>query len=144
MKLQPLMKSAISRIADRRAFTLAEVLAAMAFIAIVVPVAIEGLHVASQAGQVAEQKTAATRVAERLLNESLVTTNWMFSMPRGTVVEGSREYEWSLNNENWREDNLRLLTVEVSYRAQGKTYSVRLSTLADDGSAFGPMWNTMR
>src|SRR6266567_846947 len=58
------------------AFTLAEVLAALLFMAIVIPVALEGMHVASRAGSVAVRKREAARVAERILNESLVTTNW--------------------------------------------------------------------
>ena len=37
--------------AARAAFTLAEVLAALLFMAIVIPVAVEGLHIASLAGK---------------------------------------------------------------------------------------------
>src|SRR5215469_14289664 len=58
------------------AFTLAEVLAAMLFLAIVIPAALEALHVAGLAGEVAARKGAAARLADRLLNESIVTTNW--------------------------------------------------------------------
>ena len=57
-------------------FTLAEVLAAMLFLAIVIPAAVEVLHVASLAGEVAARKSEAARVADRILNESIVTTNW--------------------------------------------------------------------
>jgi len=49
------------------AFTLAEVLAALLFMAIVIPVAIEGMHIASLAGTVAARKGEAARVAQRLL-----------------------------------------------------------------------------
>src|SRR5580704_3582100 len=59
------------------AFTLAEVLAALLFLAIVIPAAVEVLHVASLAGEVAARKSEAARVADRGLNENLVTTNWM-------------------------------------------------------------------
>src|SRR5437660_12779604 len=48
------------------AFTLAEVLAALAFMAILIPVVIECLNIASRAGEVAQRKTEAARVAERL------------------------------------------------------------------------------
>ena len=44
------------------AFTLAEVLAAMLFLAIVIPAAVEALHVASLAGEVAARKGAAARI----------------------------------------------------------------------------------
>src|SRR5437016_1536711 len=58
------------------AFTLAEVLAALMFMAIVVPVAVECLQTASRWGIVAERKGEAARVAQRVLSESLITTNW--------------------------------------------------------------------
>ena len=48
----------------------------MLFLAIVIPAAVEALHVSSLAGEVAARKSAAARVADRILNESLVTTNW--------------------------------------------------------------------
>ncbi|HXT10109.1 MAG TPA: type II secretion system protein [Candidatus Angelobacter sp.] len=122
------------------AFTLAEVLAALVFMAIVIPVVVEALHVASQAGEVAERKTEATRVAERILNENIVTTNWNQSEQNGTVQDGTRDFEWTLNNEPWNQDPMRLLTVQVKYSVQGKDYNVKLSTLAD-GSFSSSMTN---
>jgi hypothetical protein len=122
------------------AFTLAEVLAALLFMAIVVPVAIEGLHIASRAGAVAERKGAAARVAQRILNESLVTTNWSQSAQNGTVTEGTRQFRWTLHNDPWNQDPnqavLRQLTVEVQYTAQSSTYSVKMSTLVDSSQQY--------
>jgi type II secretory pathway pseudopilin PulG len=113
------------------AFTLAEVLAAMAFLAILIPVIAECLNIASRAGEVAEQKTEAARVAERILNESIVTTNWNQSSQNGTVNEGTRQFDWTLNNEPWSQDPMRQLTVEVKYKVQDHDYSVQMSTLVD-------------
>jgi type II secretory pathway pseudopilin PulG len=139
------------------AFTLAEVLAALLFMAIVIPVAVEGLHVASQAGEVARRKSEAARVAERILNESIATTNWNSSQS-GTVTEGIREFRWRLDTGTWNQADtnqpatttaqgqavsaqpvvtqaassqtpMNLLSVEVSYTVQDHDYSVRLSTL---------------
>src|SRR5258706_11138235 len=73
--------------ARRAGFTLAEVLAALLFMAIVIPVALQGIKIANQAGQVAVRKTQAARVAQRVLNESIVTTNWDKSGLSGTVTE---------------------------------------------------------
>jgi type II secretory pathway pseudopilin PulG len=116
------------------AFTLAEVLAAMAFLVILIPVIAECLNIASRAGEVAERKTEAVRVADRILNESIVTTNWNQSSQSGTVNEGIRQFNWTLNNEPWNQDPIRLLTVQVKYNVQGKEYTVQLSTLADGRS----------
>lgn len=121
-------------------FTLAEVLAALVFMAIVIPVVVEALHVASQAGEVAQRKTEAARVAERILNESIVTTNWNQSAQNGKVQDGQREFDWTLQNEPWNQDPIRLLTVQVKYTVQGRDYSVQLSTLAD-GSFSSSMTN---
>jgi type II secretory pathway pseudopilin PulG len=82
-------------------FTLAEVLAAMLFMAIVIPVAVEGLRVASLAGEVANRKAQAARIAERVLNESLVSTNTTLSGWQGSVVEGTREFRYTLMVEPW-------------------------------------------
>jgi hypothetical protein len=120
-----------------QAFTLAEVLAALLFLAIVIPTAVEALHVASLAGEVAVRKSAAARVADRILNESLVTTNWNGGMQSGTITEGTLDLQWKLSAQNWSADPLQpvqgmqLLTAEVTFSAQGKDYSVKLSTLAN-------------
>ncbi len=115
-------------------FTLAEVLAALLFMAIVIPVAVQGLQIASRAGTVAERKGEAARVAEKVLNESLVTSNWNKSILNGSVLEGTREYRWTLRSDAWyedaRQDAPHLLSVEVMYSVRNQDYSVRLSTLA--------------
>jgi hypothetical protein len=102
--------------------------------AIVIPVAVEGLRIASLAGEVGERKTRAARVAERLLNESLVTTNWSKSMQSGTAFEGTHQFRWTLRNEAWSQDANQYaphhLSVEVVYAVQNRDYVVRLSTLS--------------
>ena len=113
------------------AFTLAEVLAALLFLAIVIPAAVEALHLASLAGVVAARKGAAARVADRILNESIVLTNWNTGTLSGTVTEGAQEFRWTLTSRTWPVDAMELLTAEVKYSAQGRDFSVKLSTLAN-------------
>jgi type II secretory pathway pseudopilin PulG len=133
------MKFAVKKCSGRRrgveAFTLAEVLAALLFMAIVIPVALQGLRIASRAGEIAERKREAARVAERILNESIVTTNWSKSALTGTAYEADREYNWSLRTESWTEATtataMQLLTVNVDYPVQGEKYTVEMSTLAN-------------
>ena len=112
-------------------FTLAEVMAAMLFLAIVIPAAVEALHVSSLAGEVAARKGAAARIADRVLNESLVLTNWGSGVQNGTVAEGVLDFRWTLTSQAWPPDAMQWLTAEVKYQAQGKDYSVKLSTLAN-------------
>jgi len=116
-------------------FTLAEVLAALLFMAIVIPVAIEGMHIASRAGTVSERKGEAARVAQRLLAENLVTTNLNQAVQGGTLTEGQREFNWTLHSDPWNQDPnqnvIHQLTVEVKFKAQNQEYAVRMSTLVD-------------
>jgi len=125
----------------RAGFTLSEMLAALLFLAIVIPTAVEALHVASLAGEVAARKSEAARVADRVLNESLVTTNWAGGMQSGTITEGIFDFKWKLTSQSWPQDSMQMLTAEVTYSAQGKDYSVRLSTLANMQTAAQPAGN---
>src|SRR5664279_6475220 len=116
-------ETAVARSRARRrsiaGFTLAEVLAALMFMAIVIPVAIEGMHVASRAGTVSERKGEAARVAQRLLAENLVTTNLNQGVQGGTLTEGQREFNWTLHSDPWNQDPnqnvIHQLTVEVKF-----------------------------
>ena len=122
---------AASRPNKEAGFTLAEVLAALVFMAIVIPVAVQALKIANTAGQVAVRKAEATRVADRLLSESIVTTNWNKPGLSGSVQEGAHQFRWLLRNETWQ-DPIRVLSVQVTFAVQGQDYDVRLSTLVDN------------
>ena len=117
---------------ERAGFTLAEVLAALVFMAIVIPVALQGMRIASRAGSVAERKATAMRLAERKLNELIVTGQWQSAAQRGTIREGYQTYNWTLDSEPWAADSaMRLLTVHVVVPVQGQDYDVPLSTLVN-------------
>ena len=128
--VKPTSRTALINGRSQAGFTLAEVLAALMFMAIVIPVAVQGLRIASLAGEVAGRKRAAARVAERILNESIVTTNWNKSFQNGTISEGVYQYRWTMRNDAWNQDAMQLLSVEVTFGVQDRDYTVRLSTLA--------------
>ena len=113
------------------AFTLAETLAALLFLAIVIPVAVEALHVASGAGEITVRKSEAARVADWVLNQSLVMTNWTSGQQSGTASEGADDFHWTLTSRNWPPDTMELLTADVTFSTQGRQYSVQMSTLAN-------------
>ena len=140
---------------NRAAFTLAEVLAAMLFLAIVIPTAVEALHISSLAGEVAARKGAAARIADRVLNESLVTTNWTGSAQNGTVSEGAIDYRWTLSVQSWPQAqnsasslnsriSMEMLTAQVTFQAQGRDYSVKLNTLANPQNQPAPATMSLR
>jgi hypothetical protein len=115
---------------SRDGFTLAEVMAALLFLAIVIPTAIEAMHVASLAGEVGARKGAAARIAGRVLSESLVTTNWSGTQS-GTATEGGLDFRWTLTSQGWPQDSaLQVVSSRVVFSAQGRDYTVELDTLA--------------
>jgi prepilin-type N-terminal cleavage/methylation domain-containing protein len=117
-------------------FTLVEMLAAMLFMAIVIPVALQGLRIASRAGAVAARKGVAVQLADSKLNELIVTGQWHNSGQGGACGAEWPGYQWTVKNEAWGGDTtlngLRLITVEVTYPVQGQNYNVHLSTVLPD------------
>jgi hypothetical protein len=102
--------------------------------AIVIPVAIEGLQIASKAGAVAQRKIQAATVAEQVLNENVQSTATGLNNQSGSIMQNNVEYKWTLRSEEWTPDTgnkaPRMATVEVTYRVQSQEYVLRMSTLA--------------
>jgi len=103
--------------------------------AIVIPVAVEGLRVANWAGQVSQRKAVAARVADHVLKEWIVTGQTQSPARSGVVREGVYEYRWTLRSQPWNLDTMKLITVEVLYTVQGQDYDVHLSTLLDNSAS---------
>ena len=114
-----------------RAFTLAEVLAALALMAIIIPVAMHGVQIATRAGTLGQRKVTASRIAERVLNELIVTNGSSQSATNGTASEDGISYPWTAQTQTWPEDPMSVLTVRVTFTVQGNSYDVSVSTLYD-------------
>jgi type II secretory pathway pseudopilin PulG len=125
------MAEVVQRRTRTRGFTLAEVLAALLFMAILVPVAMHGVTVASRAGTLGQRKAAAMRIAERVLEEQIMSGQLATATPYGNIVDGDTNYPWNLTTEPWTEDTMTVLTVRVSFDVQGQTFDVAASTLYD-------------
>jgi hypothetical protein len=121
-------------------FTLAEVLAALLFMAVVIPVAVDGLSVASRASVVGQRKAVAARIAESVLNEQVVTSQGMGAAQSGVFRDSNAEYRWIVKMEPWNQNQnqnqsllqlspMQMMTVQVTFPVQGKEYNVRLGTL---------------
>jgi type II secretory pathway pseudopilin PulG len=149
------MKCAINRTHGRAgrfrssAFTLAEVLMAMVMMAIVIPVAVHALRIATLAGEVSQRKTIAARVGERLLNENIIGTQTTVAAQNGTEVVGPYEFHYVIKDEPWAplaasgvvtspngvnqsvvsSATIHQISADVSFAAQDKTFTVHLSTL---------------
>ncbi len=106
-----------------------EVLAALLFMAIVIPVAIEGIRIASLAGEVGQRKKIAARIGQSALDEMRSNTQTQNSVSSGQVQQGALTYQYTIRTETWPEDAMRLATVDVAFAVQGRNYDVQLSTL---------------
>ena len=115
-----------------RGFTLAEALAAMLFLAIVLPVVVQAFLAANRTGVAAERARIAVELAESKLNDLVLTEDWRREASEGDFAPDFPGYGWTLSTDGWSVDALRVVTVEVHYMVQGAEQSVRLSTLASE------------
>ena len=115
------------------AFTFVEVLAALLFLAIVVPAIVGALTLANRTSVMAERHAIAGEFAENKLNELVLDDTWTnapsTSGDFGPTLPG---YRWQMTTGNWAADTVNPMTelaVDVYYTVQGHEYSVHLSTL---------------
>ena len=119
----------------RRAFTLVEVLAALAFMGLVIPVVISSLLVSNRAGLTAERSTVAVQLAENRLNELLLADAWTTAASRGDFGQEWAGYRWQLDKTVWQPGTMTELTLDVFFNVQGHEQHVRLATLASETAA---------
>ncbi|MCP5521829.1 MAG: hypothetical protein H7A46_09815 [Verrucomicrobiales bacterium] len=109
-------------------------LAAMVFLGVLIPVVIEGLGLASRAGEVAERKSIAAQLAANQLNELIVTGEWESGQNSGDFGLEWPGYSWQLQSSTWSVDTMTELDLIVTYQVQGRDYFVRLATLVDSST----------
>jgi type II secretory pathway pseudopilin PulG len=116
----------------RRGFTFYELLAAVVFVGLVIPVAMRGLAVANRAGVMAERKRVAVQLADRLLTDMIVTGDWRRSSRTGDFGDEWPNFRWQIDSEAWDEDTLEVVRVHVFFQVQGREFSVTLCTLDEE------------
>jgi type II secretion system protein I len=129
-------------------FTLIELLVALALMAVMIPVLLHGLRIATLAGEVSQRKSLAVRVADRVLNDAIISGPTQAGQS-GDEKIGSFDFHWTLKDEAWNQlsglstsstpngvnqgvvnqNLIHQLSVDVNYLAQGQSFSVHLSTL---------------
>jgi general secretion pathway protein I len=119
-----------------KAFTFVEILAAMLFMAILIPATIQGLLISNRAGIVAERKRTAAQLADNKLNEIILTEDWLDGEEEGFFSEDEDEesaiYSWVLEKNAWEYDTMLQITVKVYFNVQDRIYNVSLSTLVEE------------
>ena len=123
--------------AGRRAvggFTLVEVLASIAMIAVLLPVILYAASLASSAASVARSRTQAAALAQRKLDELL--TVGPLTANSGDFGDRWPEYQWSAAVEPWNTpvvdgmtSTIEQLSVTVTWKQRGQPRSLALRTL---------------
>jgi general secretion pathway protein I len=114
----------------RRGFTLIEVLAAIVLMAIVLPVAMHAISVATMVGDSAKRRAEAAMLAQSKLNEMIVIKAWKNGALSGQW-EDHPDYRWSAEMRDWDSSALKELDLHVIWTAAGREQNVTLSTLVD-------------
>ena len=122
---------------SRGAFTFVEVLAAMVFLGILMPVVISALLTANRAAEVAERSTIAAELAENKLGELLLSDAWSSAGTRGDFGADRSSYRWELSKTTWQTGAMTELKLDVFYKVQGSEHDTRLSTLVSTSLSTG-------
>ena len=115
-------------------FTLAEILVALVFVAVVVPVAVHGIRVASRVSIAADREFTAVELGESKLADLMLTGDWQHEDSDGDFGDEWPGYRWELVTETWEEDSEVLLTevtLTVFFTVQGRDLEVPLTVLAE-------------
>jgi len=117
-------------------FTLVEILATFVLMAIILPVAMQGMSMASKLAGQAERRVTAGALAERILSELVLSGDYEDGDQEGEVSGGNTHYVWQLDVLDWEEqDSMQQLDLSVTWEgAGGGENTVVLSTLVYTGS----------
>ena len=114
--------------AKRAGFTLVEVLATLVLLAIILPVAMQGVSLATRTASEARKRMIASSLAETTLNDLLVTEAWIEGDQSGDF-EDWPGYRWNMQVMDWEETSLKEVDVQVVWDSPAGERYVALSTL---------------
>ena len=113
-----------------RGFTLVEALAALVLVAIILPVAMQGITLATAAAGNARRQVEAATLAEAKLTELVATGAWQDADLSGDFGDEHPDYLWAAEVTEHDEAPPLTLAVQVLWTARGAERSVVLTTLA--------------
>jgi general secretion pathway protein I len=113
-----------------RGFTLAEALAALLLVAIVLPVAMNGVSLGVHAARDARRRLQAASLAQSKLSELVATAAWQGSQLQGDfAVEQVPGYTWEAVVEEWEEPGMKQLSVVVRWQVNDSPQQISVATL---------------
>lgn len=118
----------------RGGFTLVEVLASLALVAVILPVAMEGVSLAVGAAGLARDRIEAASLAETKLAELLADGSWQSGDQSDDFGTERPGWRWAATVEDWSGTTLRQVELRVTWTSRGHERSVAITTLAYAGS----------
>lgn len=115
-----------------RGFTLIEVLSTLVFVAIVLPLVMQGISLATNAASLARRNLEAAALAEEKLSELVATQEWSSGSLSGDFGEDWPDYKWTAETVS-RDTELMELTIRVTWESRGDERSVSVTTMAFTG-----------
>jgi prepilin-type N-terminal cleavage/methylation domain-containing protein len=116
----------------KKGFTLMEILVTIVMIALILPIAMKGISIATSVSSDSTRKLQAINLAENRLAEILIGKEWQNSSESGTFSGEYFQYKWQMNTSDWGEDNLKQIALKVLWDMRGRERSVILYTLIYD------------
>ncbi len=119
-------------------FTLVEVLATMAIMSIVLPVAMKGIALCSNTASTVRRRSEAGALAEAKLNELIATAQWQSGVLAGDCGVDWPDYTWKAEVQSWTPANsadngygntVSELAVHIYWVSRSAERSTTLSTL---------------
>ena len=126
----------MKRFRQRCGFTMVEILAALAFLGILMPAVISALLVSNRAAVLSERRAIAAQLGENELNELLLADAWRSAGSQGNFGTDRSGYRWQLGKNTWSSGTgtMTELTLDVFFTVQGREQSLQLSTLASSST----------
>jgi type II secretion system protein I len=113
-------------------FTFVEILAALAFLAILIPTVMSALGISNRAAETAERTTTAAELGENQLNELIIGNAWQSTGNSGDFGAAWPGYRWQVSQDSWTGDAnnpMTQLTIHITFPVQGKDREIQISTL---------------
>lgn len=116
-------------------FTIVEILATMAMIAIILPVVMGGISLAFKVADESRWQVEASTLAQTKMAEILAYGQWQNTSLAGDFAPDWPQYRWSAQVRTWQGTQVQQLDVQVLWVHNGKLRSVNLATLIYTGSS---------
>ena len=132
--MRPNLISRRSKIADRSAFTLVEVLATLMLVGVVLPVVVRATGMSAQLGAWSDRQATAASLADAKLAELIVTGDWELGDDDGrfeadTYGRHADRFAWELTIDDWNSATFKQLTITVTWTSGSREKQVALSTV---------------